>query len=239
MIVLNKKRITLILSGIFLSIFVFVLSTGTDENKYISTVSLPASGKTVVIDAGHGVPDEGAQSSNGTTEAETNLKIALKLQNLLEQSGCTVILTRPDENAIYDIDSKTLKQKKISDIKNRVKIGNESQADIFVSIHLNKIPQQQYDGWQTFYKDGSEEGAKLARIIQENLNKTIQKENNRIAKTIDKIYIIKHVEIPTTIVECGFLSNPEEEKLLLTDDYQNKLAWGIYSGIVDYFYQNS
>ncbi len=239
MIILNKKRITLILSGIFLSVFVFILTTGNaeEQNKYISTVSLPASGKTIVIDAGHGVPDEGAQSSNGTTEAETNLKIALKLQNLLEQSGCTVILTRSDENAIYDIDSKTLKQKKISDIKNRVKIGNESSADIFVSIHLNKIPQSQYDGWQTFYKEGSEDGARLAKTIQENLNKTIQKENNRIAKTIDKIYIIKHVEIPTTIVECGFLSNPDEEKLLLEDGYQNKLAWGIYNGIIDYFYQ--
>lgn len=239
MIILNKKRITLILSGIFLSVFVFILTTGNaeEQNKYISTVSLPASGKTIVIDAGHGVPDEGAQSSKGTTEAETNLKIALKLQNLLEQSGCTVILTRSDENAIYDIDSKTLKQKKISDIKNRVKIGNESSADIFVSIHLNKIPQSQYDGWQTFYKEGSEDGARLAKTIQENLNKTIQKENNRIAKTIDKIYIIKHVEIPTTIVECGFLSNPDEEKLLLEDEYQNKLAWGIYNGIIDYFYQ--
>ena len=179
----------------------------------------------------------GAQAENGTTEAETNLKIALKLQNLLEQSGCTVILTRSDENAIYDIDAKTLKQKKISDIKNRVKIGNESQADIFVSIHLNKIPQQQYDGWQTFYKEGSEDGEKLAKSIQANLNEAIQKENNRVAKTIDNIYIIKNVEIPTTIVECGFLSNPEEEKLLLEDDYQNKLAWGIYNGIIDYFYE--
>ena len=238
MIILNKKRITLILSGIFLSVFVFILTTGNaeEQNKYISTVSLPASGKTIVIDAGHGVPDEGAQSSNGTTEAETNLKIALKLQNLLEQSGCTVILTRSDENAIYDIDSKTLKQKKISDIKNRVKIGNESSADLFVSIHLNKIPQQQYDGWQTFYKQGSEEGKKLAVSIQNNLNEAIQKENNRVAKTIDNIYIIKHVEIPITIVECGFLSNPTEEKKLLEDEYQNRLAWGIYNGIIDYFY---
>lgn len=178
----------------------------------------------------------GAESSNGTTEAETNLKIALKLQNLLEQSGCTVILTRSDENAIYDIDSKTLKQKKISDIRNRVKIGNESSADIFVSIHLNKIPESQYDGWQTFYKEGSEDGERLAKSIQSSLNESIQKENNRVAKTIDNIYIIKKVEIPTTIVECGFLSNPEEERLLLEDNYQNKLAWGIYNGIIDYFY---
>ena len=179
----------------------------------------------------------GAQSSNGTTEAQTNLKIALKLQNLLEQAGCTVILTRSDENAIYDIDKDTLREKKISDIKNRVKIGNEASADIFVSIHLNKIPQQQYYGWQTFFKQGNEQGKKLATSIQNSLNKAIQKENKRVPLKIENIYIIKHVEIPTTIVECGFLSNPEEEKQLLEEEYQNKLAWGIYTGIIDYFYE--
>ena len=171
----------------------------------------------------------------GVAEAKYNLKIALKVQKLLEQSGATVILTRSDENAIYDLDSKTLKQKKISDIKNRVKIGNESQADIFVSIHLNKIPQNEYWGWQTFYKQESEDGKKLATSIQNSLNETIQKENTRVPMKIDNVYIIKHVEIPTTIVECGFLSNEEEEQLLLTDEYQNKLAWGIYTGIMDYF----
>ncbi len=180
---------------------------------------------------------KGQKVAHGTTEAESNLKIALKVQNLLEQSGATVILTRSDENAIYDIDSKTLKEKKVSDIQNRVKIGNESSADIFVSIHLNKIAQEQYWGWQTFYKQGSEEGQKLATSIQNNLNNTIQKENTRIAMEIDNVYIINNVEIPTTIVECGFLSNQEEEQLLQTDEYQNKLAWGIYTGIMDYFYQ--
>ena len=184
---------------------------------------------------GHGKPDEGAQSSTGTTEAATNLKIALKLQNLLEQSGTIVILTRSDENAIYDIETKTLKQKKISDIHNRVKIGNESSADLFVSIHLNKIPQQQYDGWQTFYKQGSEEGKKLAISIQNNLNETIQKENKRVPMKISNVYIIKQVEIPTAIVECGFLSNPEEEQILQQEIYQEKLAWGIYNGIIEYF----
>ena len=234
MILLRKKRMILIILSVFVSVLTFALVK--DKKEIVPTVSLPVSGKTIVIDAGHGKPDEGAQSSNGTTEAATNLKIALKLQNLLEQSGTTVILTRSDENAIYDIDAKTLKQKKISDIHNRVKIGNESSADLFVSIHLNKIPQQQYDGWQTFYKAGSNEGKKLAESIQNNLNEAIQKENNRVAKTIDNIYIIKHVEIPITIVECGFLSNPTEEKKLLEDDYQNRLAWGIYNGIIDYFY---
>lgn len=174
---------------------------------------------------------------HGTTEAQTNLKIALKLQNLLEQSGSTVILTRSDENAIYDIDSNTLREKKISDIHNRVKIGNESSADIFVSIHLNKIPQQQYYGWQTFYKANDEKSIKLAKSIQTNLNDAIQRENKRVSMKLDTVYIMKHVEIPISIVECGFLSNPEEEKLLLTDEYQDKLAWGIYNGIIDYFYE--
>lgn len=238
MIILSKKRITLILSCILVGIFTFMLQASQPEVvETMPTVTLPVSGKTIVVDAGHGVPDEGAESSQGTTEAETNLAIALKLQNLLETSGCTVILTRSDENAIYDIDSKTLKQKKISDIHNRVKIGNESQADAFISIHLNKIPQQQYYGWQCFYKEGNEQGQRLAVSIQENLNNAIQKENNRVAHTIDNVYIIKHVEIPTTIVECGFLSNPEEEQQLLNDEYQNRLAWGIYNGIINYFYQ--
>lgn len=181
---------------------------------------------------------KGQRDIIGTTEADSNLKIALKVQNLLEQSGATVLLTRSDQNAIYDIDSNTLKEKKVSDIKNRVKIGNESSADIFVSIHLNKIQQEQYWGWQTFYKSGNEAGKKLATSIQNNLNEAIQKENKRVPMEISNKYIVEHIEIPTTIVECGFLSNIEEEQLLKTDEYQNKLAWGIYTGIMDYFYQN-
>ena len=239
MLVLSGKKIRYYVLGMFAVFMVLAISLNSKEKnkKYIDTVSLPVSGKVVVVDAGHGIPDEGAEVGDGTTEAQTNLKIALKLQNLLEQSGCIVILTRSDENGIYDLDSNTLKQKKISDIRNRVKIGNESSADIFVSIHLNKIPQEQYDGWQTFYNKNSKQGQKLAKLIQSNLNESIQKENKRVAAKIENIYIIKNVEIPTTIVECGFLSNQKEKELLLSDNYQNRLAWGIYNGIIDYFYE--
>lgn len=237
MIVINKKRLLNILGMVFISLFVFSFQIAKEE-KTKETVSLPVSNKVIVIDAGHRssrwtVP----RAHHGTTEAQTNLKIALKLQTLLEQSGSTVILTRSDENAIYDIDKNTLREKKISDIRNRVKIGNESSADIFVSIHLNKIPQSQYDGWQTFYKPNDEKSMKLAKSIQTNLNDAIQKENKRVAVKLDTVYIMKHVEIPISIVECGFLSNPDEEELLLSDEYQNKLAWGIYNGIIDYFYE--
>lgn len=178
----------------------------------------------------------GASSSNGTTENSINLKITLKVQTLLEQSGCTVILTRSDENGIYDLDKTTLREKKVSDIKNRVKIGNGASADVFISIHLNKIPQEQYWGWQTFFKKGNEKGQKLAKSIQSNLNKTMNKENNREAMPIKDKYIVDHVELPLTIVECGFLSNKNEEKLLQDDEYQDKIAWGIYTGLMDYFY---
>jgi N-acetylmuramoyl-L-alanine amidase len=236
MIILSKKRIGTITAILLVALFAFTFQTAKLNNT-VQTVSLPVSNKVIVVDAGHGKPDEGAQSSNGTTEAETNLRIALKLQTLLEQSGATVILTRSDENAIYDLDKTTLRQKKISDIHNRVKIGNESSADIFVSIHLNKIPQSQYYGWQCFYKQNDEKSTNLAKSIQANLNDAIQKENKRVAMKLDSVYIMKHVEIPISIVECGFLSNPEEEAKLLTDEYQDKLAWGIYNGIMDYFYE--
>ena len=171
----------------------------------------------------------------GIDEAELNLKIALKLQNLLEQSGTTVILTRSDDTSIYELDKKTLSQKKVSDIKNRVRIGNESEADIFVSIHMNKIPQTQYDGWQTFYNIKSEKGKLLAETIQNSLNETIARKNDRLPKSISNVYIVDHVEIPLALVECGFLSNKEELSLLMQDDYQNRLAYGIYIGIIDYF----
>ena len=185
-----------------------------------------------------GYPDGGAVSINGVSESDINLNIVLKVKQLLEQSGTNVILTRSDENGIYEEDAKTIKQKKISDTKNRLKIGNESEADLFVSIHLNKIEQSQYYGWQTFYKNSDEKGKILAEKIQENLNQSIQRENKRLASSISEIYIIDHVEIPISIVECGFLSNSEEEKLLQDNDYQSRLAWGVYTGIMDYFMEN-
>lgn len=239
MIILRKRQLITLGSIILLALTILSLKETTDTKKVVETVSLPVTNKVIVIDAGHGTPDEGAESSNGVSEAEINLKIALKLQTLLEQSGATVILTRSDKNAIYDIDAKTLKQKKKSDLQNRVRIGNESSADIFISIHLNKITQHQYYGWQTFYNQKNKNSQNLANSIQNSLNQTIQIENTRVPMMLDSVYIMKNVEIPISIVECGFLSNPDEEKRLLNDEYQDKLAWGIYAGIVDYFNENT
>ena len=240
MLIFNQKRIITIFLMVFVSLFAFSFKIANNNmlNKEITTetVALPVTNRVIVIDAGHGTPDEGAESNNGVTEAEINLRIALKLQNLLEQSGAKVILTRSNETAIYDIDKKTLREKKVSDIHNRVKIGNESSADIFVSIHLNKIPQNQYWGWQCFYNQ-NEKSKILAENLQNNLNEAIQKENKRIAMKLDTVYIMKNVEIPISIVECGFLSNWEEAEKLETKEYQDRLAWTLHMGIMEYLNQ--
>lgn len=239
MFIIKRKRIFIIFSIICISIYVSALEINyMNDLKIVETVSIPVTNKVVIIDAGHGLPDEGAESSNGITEAQINLKIAIKLQTLLEQSGTTVILTRSDEYGIYSLDSNSIREKKISDVKERVKIGNNSNADIFVSIHLNKINESQYNGWQTFYNSVNEKSKILAENIQNSLNNSIQRENHRIPAKLNSVYIMKHIEIPICLVECGFLSNFEEEKLLQEDEYQERLAWGIYNGVNDYFLDN-
>lgn len=237
MFIINKKRISIILMCILLSIFVYSYQKEKINIEVEKVTTTPISGKTIILDAGHGSPDEGAEGKTGVTEAQINLKIVLKVQNLLEQNGCTVILTRSDSNSICNLDAKTLREKKISDIKNRVEIGNNTSADAFISIHLNKLSQKKYFGWQCFYKENNEESKKLSKLLQKNLNQSIKKENNRVAMKINNIYIVKKIEIPLAIVECGFLSNEEEELELQQEEYQDRLAWGIYNGIMEYFYK--
>lgn len=221
----------------FLAIYGIISFVRLNDKEVLTQVNaLPITNKVIVIDAGHGLPDEGAVGFNQTTEQAINLSIALKLQKLIEQSGAKVILTRSDENGIYSIDSKSIKNKKVSDIKNRVEIGNSNDADLFISIHLNKYPPSQiYRGWQTFYQKNNEKSQMLAKMVQETLNKNIELKNDRTPLPITGVYIMDKLNIPTIIIECGFLSNPEEVNLLKTDDYKNKLVWGIFNGLQEYF----
>ena len=229
MLVISKKRIIFLCLTLIVSIsyFSFIVTPTS-----IPTSSTPVYSHIIVLDAGHGYPDGGAINNDGLSESEINLKIIQKLQELLEASNCTVILTRSDENGIYDANAK---KKKVSDLKNRVSIVNSSNADILISIHLNKISQSQYYGWQSFYQKNNENSKNLAKSIQNNLNYSIQRENKRECLPISNIYLMDNSKIPSVIVECGFLSNPEDSSYLQTDKYQNNLAWGIYTGIMDYF----
>lgn len=213
------------------NILAFTNSTITKE-----TASIPINNKVIILDAGHGFPDGGATiKNNSTTESEINLKIVLKLQKLLEGSGCTCLLTRSDENGIYDESITSIKDMKIEDMKNRAKIGNTSNADIFISIHMNKLADTKCYGWQTFYKNKDILSKELADNIQKNLDDLLNPNRKRQIKSISNIYLTKHVTIPLVIVECGFMSNELELHKLTQDEYQNKLAFAIYSGILNYF----
>ena len=222
---------------VFLSLSVYgIINIIQKQEKTIEANALPVTNKVIIIDAGHGKPDEGAEGFNGTTEQAINLEISLKLQKLIEQSGGKVILTRSDENGIYSNSVKGIRNLKVSDSKNRVEIANNSDADVFVSIHLNKFSASPiYNGWQVFYQKENNYSKILADNIQENLNKNIEKENNRKTMSISNIYVMDKVKVPSVIVECGFLSNPEECELLKTEAYQNKIVWGIYLGLQEYF----
>lgn len=233
MIILNKKRLLYLNFSIILSIF--YASFIFQNLKTESVSSTPISNHTIILDAGHGFPDGGATGENGSIESTINLDIVLKLQNLLEISGCNVILTRSDENGIYEETADSIREKKISDMKKRVNIANTSNSELFISIHQNKINEKIYSGWQTFYKNKDDESIKLAQNIQSNLNTYISNENKREIKSLSGIYLTKNVNIPLVLIECGFLSNPNENKLLQDSNYQEKIAWSIYIGIMDYF----
>lgn len=228
MYVLKKSQIIFMCLAVLFSISYFSFH----EPNVIPTSSTPVTSHRIVLDAGHGLPDGGAVSSDGIAESDINLSIILKLQELLEASNCEIILTRSDENGIYDSDAK---RKKASDLKNRVELVNTSDSEILVSIHLNKISNEKWNGWQTFYQKDNEKSKNLASYIQNNLNYSIDRVNKRTILPLSNIYLMDNSKIPTVTVECGFLSNPEETKLLQTDEYQNHIAWGIYAGIMDYF----
>jgi len=229
-------RTLFVISVLILSITIYEITNSyMISQRVIKTNATPITNKTIVLDAGHGLPDEGAVGFTGTTEQAINLEIVLKLQELIEQSGAKVILTRSDENGIYSADSTSIRNKKISDIKNREYIVDNSNADIFISIHLNKYQDSKYSGWQTFYQSKIQNSKLLATSIQNELNNNINKDNKRVPMAIKGVYLMEHINIPGVVVECGFISNPTEEQLLKQETHQSKLAWGIYTGVQKYF----
>lgn len=217
---------------IFLIIFGFFLykEFRTEEVSY-----LPISNRIIGIDPGHGGVDPGAVSKAGIMEDDINLKIALKLKRFIEQSGGIAIMTREEDKGLYTSNSKTLREMKTEDLKNRKKLIVEADCEAFVSIHLNSFTKSRYYGAQTFYMKDDQISLDLANIIQEELKHVLDKQNNRQPTARDDVYLLKEMTIPTVLVEGGFLSNPIEEKLLTTEEHQEKIAWAIYVGIMKYF----
>ncbi len=230
-LVVVRKEIFLVLPLLILGIvFVFI-----ERNESVPTMYLPITDKVIAIDAGHGGIDPGAVGKQGVNEDEVNLQIALYLRKLIEENGGVVILTRNDGEGLYTEESKTIREKKNEDLRNRRIEVNNSEPDVLLSIHLNSFPQSQYYGAQTFYKDGCEKSKALAFIVQEELKNVLDKNNKRVPQSRDNIYIIRESEAPAILIECGFLSNPEEERKLNDPKYQQKIAWAIYIGVMRYF----
>jgi len=194
---------------------------------------------TVIIDAGHGEPDGGAVASDGTQEAMLNLAVAKKLEEILQNAGCKVVMTRADNMGIHNESEKTsISQKKNEDMRKRRSIQANSGGDIFISIHMNKFEQTDCYGAQVVFQANDEPSKRLATCIQNALKTGIDNHNKReIMENKSGIYLLKNVPIPSVIVECGFLSNRDELELLKTEEYQSKIAWAIYMGIVEYIEQ--
>ena len=187
---------------------------------------------TIAIDAGHGGHDNGCSGDNsGVTEAQLNLIIAKKLALNLKNFGFRVVLTREDENSL---NSPNATNKKKDDMSKRANIINKNKCDMVVSIHMNYFADTTVHGAQSFYANDNDNSYNLATCVQTQLNNQLQPDNLKNAQLGD-YYLLNVVTTPTTIVECGFLSNPQEELLLQDIDYQNKLAYAIFSGIVQYY----
>lgn len=195
------------------------------KNKSV-TVMTPVSSKKIGIDPGHGGSDPGAVSPTGIIESEINLKIALKLKEIIRANGGEVIITREKEEAFSS--------NKREDLEQRKEIIDRELCDLFISIHLNSFKDSRYYGAQVFYKPDSPESMRLADMIQEELRVKLDENNTRLPQERDDIFLLRELEIPSVLVECGFLSNEQEARLLQSSKYQEKIALGIYNGIAKF-----
>lgn len=232
----------IIIRRINLLFFALILALAfMSYSLFTSSLSAPApvAPNTIVIDAGHGGLDGGAVGGSGTLEKDINLKVAMFLKEIAESDGKTVIMTRSDDTSLHTTDSKKIRNQKRSDLENRKKTLNESGAVAFLSIHMNKFEQAKYKGAQVFYAN-NDKSKSLGEKVQAKLISGLNDGNTRVAKPVpNEVYMLKGTTAPAIVVECGFLSNAEEEALLRQTEYQKKLATYIYEGFKDYVAQGN
>ncbi len=230
----RKESLLTYTLGILLVLAVVVL--GWESAYYaLSTQSASVSSSTenftIVIDSGHGGMDPGNVADDGTEEKELNLAIAEKLQFFLEANDIAVIMTRTDDSGLY---SENSSNKKVEDMKNRVALMEEASPDLVISIHQNSYSDSSIKGAQVFYYTTSVKSQALAEILQASLIRRLNPDNTRQAKANDTYYLLKKTSVPIVIAECGFMSSPEELALLKDEDYQDKVAWALCIGILEY-----
>ena len=229
-----KKRIAVILAVVLsLSVLSAAVAKGYE---YIAVAGTAKERQVIILDAGHGGFDGGAVAPDGTVEKDINLKIALTLRDFLKQSGFQVIMTRESDVSTDDVETDKIATRKKSDLKNRLGLMKDYPQAVFVSIHLNKFTTSAANGSQVFYSPQKEESKILGEYIQKSIVKLLQPENQRVNKqATSSTYLLYNADIPAVLVECGFLSNTAELKRLKDEEYQRKMAFSIFCGILEYY----
>lgn len=224
----GNRILHIVMAGILLVSMFFLAREGA---VYVNSLQVvPKEKICIVIDAGHGGVDPGKVGVNGELEKDINLKIALLLKQFLQAEGIETVMTRETDEGLYD---ENASNKKVQDMKRRLEIIEASNPVLVVSIHQNSYHEEPIKGAQVFYYSTGEESRRLAETIQLRLKKT-DPENKREAKGNDSYFLLKKTAKPIVIVECGFLSNREEAEKLSSPLYQEKMAWDIYMGIMQY-----
>lgn len=186
----------------------------------------------IILDAGHGGEDGGATSCSGRLESDYNLEISLRLNDLLHLMGYETYMIRTEDVSVYT-KGETIAQKKVSDLKERVRICNEREGAVLLSIHQNNFSDSRYSGAQVFYA-GTEDSQALAKLMQQNFKTTLNPGSNREAKKASNIYLMEHIQCTGVLIECGFLSNAQEEAKLRHPMYQKQLCCVIASTLCNF-----
>ena len=212
--------------GILIVVCMFLIGA-VRYNLSVVTSAIADLPPIIIIDAGHGGEDGGTTGLNGASESMLNLEIALRLEQLLSFCGYDTLMIRRTDTAIYTGNCETLSEKKVSDLKNRVALINQTQPGILISIHQNHFSEEKYSGAQVFYAK-TDSSRELAETVRSALN------TRRPCKPADSVYLMEKIECPGVLIECGFLSNSREEALLVTPEYQKKLV-GAITGALSQF----
>lgn len=231
----GKKSIIAIITAFLIILSAMLYLTFMANFSAAEASSMPITQKTVIVDAGHGGDDGGAIGIDGTVEKDINLDIALKLEKILKFYGFNVIMTRTQDVMTCDDGLDSLRKRKISDIHNRFELMRKNPDAIFISVHQNKFEDSSQHGTQVFYSGNDERSKELAEAIQTSVTLTLQRKNDRVVKKSGSgIYLLYHAKIPAVLVECGFISNSDEEKKLKDESYRMKLAILIADGLLKY-----
>ena len=212
----------------------FVLNYVLDTAIYIQAAAENGGDDIIIIDAGHGGEDCGAIGKNGVFEKTLNLEISNYTASALRELGYTVVMTRTEDKMLYKEEENINGIRKISDLKNRLKIAEEYPGAIFVSIHMNSYSAERYSGFQAYFNGEDVNSRALANIIQQKVIEKTQPNNNRVIKDGSELYILKNSPTVAVLLECGFITNGEECEKLCEKEYQKELSFAIACGIIEY-----